>query len=529
MELVKQTIGSLLQEAADKWPDRPAIQWEDGMLTWSECRARVLKLASGLVKQGIRRGTHVAFLAPNSQDTFLMMLACWEIGAVTVMCNATLSAAELMPLMTLCDATALVTGGMYKQTNLLETADSLRLPLMPIIDLYADADTQTHIAMATILNQSADEALLAAQQTAVSSDDMAAILFTSGTTSMPKAVPSTHFMRVNNARIQARDLEATDADKFCVTIPLFHCFCISANLLSAVTCGACLCFPRSNRTAELMHTISTMRCTVFTSVPTLFHAMMARPDFDTYDISSLRIGLIGGAAYPAEQFVEIEQRFRFRLMSSLGQTEATAGLTVCNVNDTLAVRSTTVGHFMEHVEGSIRDEQNKALPIGKSGEICIRGYCVMPGYFHAPELTQAAIDADGWLHTGDMGYLDKDGNLHLTGRLKDMVIRGGENIAPAEIELCLIGCCSQIDQIKVVGVPDAHFGEELCACIVLRAGQTITEEDVREAVRSRLAYYKVPKYVVFVDQLPLTASGKIRPAETREMCIELLRCRGELA
>ncbi len=512
MELVQCTIGELLRQTAARWPDRPALQNEMEVLSWESCLKEVRIRAAELLSRGIEKGTHVGLLVPNTLEAFLMMLACWDIGAVTVMLNTSLTADELIPLLQLTEVDHMISGGQHKQIVLLDTVAQIleKYRPIPVLDLYQSFDK----------TRSTDAVEMA--EDAVLPSDRAAILFTSGTTSLPKAVPSTHFMRVNNGRIQARDQEATEQDKFCISIPLFHCFGMTANLLSAVAAGSCICFPRNNRTAELMKTIESMRCTVLTCVPTLYFAMMARKDFHSYDISCLRTGLIGGASYTPEQFARIEHEFGFLLMSSLGQTEATAGITVCYPTDSLEVRSSTVGHFMEHLEGCIQDASGQKLPVGQQGEICIRGYCVMEGYYRSPVQTAEAIDQEGWLHTGDMGYLDENENIHLTGRLKDLVIRGGENIAPAEIELCLIDACPEIQQIKVVGVPDTHYGEELCACVQLHPGCRVTEAELRVIAAKRLAYYKVPKYILFTEKIPTTASGKIRGGEVYEYCIRQL-------
>lgn len=518
MELVQLSIGQLLRQTAERWPNRPAVQNENVVLNWKQCLQEVRCRASFLLSHKIGKGSHIGMLVPNSVEAFLMMLACWDIGVVTVMLNTSLTAEELVPLLKLTETEILISGGERKETRLMDTVRQIQeqYRCKTVLDVYQPLKTTEDYT--SVLRAEAE----------VQPSDYAAILFTSGTTSTPKAVPSTHFMRVNNGRIQARDQDATEQDKFCVAIPLFHCFGMTANLLSAIAVGACICFPRSNRTIELMKTIETMRCTVLTCVPTLYFAMMARPDFNAYDISSLRTGLIGGAAYTPEQFIRIEEQFGFRLLSSLGQTEATAGITVCNPTDSIEVRSTTVGHFMEHLEGCIFDSEGGRLPLYQQGEICVRGYSVMEGYYHSPAQTAEVIDTDGWLHTGDTGYLDTCGNVHLTGRLKDLVIRGGENIAPAEIELCLVDVCPEIQQIKVIGVPDSHYGEELCACVQLRPGKSLGEVQLRRAAAERLAYYKIPKYILFMELLPTTASGKIRSTELRKICIAQLTEQGNL-
>ena len=310
---------------------------------------------------------------------------------------------------------------------------------------------------------------------AVTPSDTAAILFTSGSISAPKGVMSSHYSRVNSGIQQADDLRATSEDRFCITMPVFHCFCISVNLMASVASGACLCIPKDRHIQSILDTVEKCRCTVLSSVPTMYHAMLSRNKMEGRDISSLRIGFIGGANYPPESFIRIEQAIgpQFTLMSSLGQTECTAGITTSSVDDSIEVRSVTVGHFMSHVEGRIADiHTGETLPLGQKGEICARGYTNMQGYYGRPDLTAETIDAEGWVHTGDLGILDENGNVTLAGRLKELIIRGGENISPSEIELAL-SRMPEAANSKVVGVPDDHYGEEVCACVIPAEGAAL--------------------------------------------------------
>ena len=345
---------------------------------------------------------------------------------------------------------------------------------------------------------------------------------TSGTTSAPKAVMTSHYSRVNSGVQQAHDLGADENDRFCVAMPTFHCFCLSVNVMAACAVGACLYLPESRRTAALLTAISQGRCTVFSSVPTLFHAMFSREDFDSWDLSSLRTGFIGGNLYQPELFRQIDRRFGFTLLSSLGQTEATAGLTTAYLTDSLDVRASTLGHFMDHVEGKIANlETGAAQPTGEPGEICVRGYLVMQGYYGMPEETVKVIDRDGWLHTGDLGYLDGDGNLHMTGRLKELIIRGGENISPAEIEN-VAAQWPGVSFCKAVGVPDPHYGEEVCLCVIPRSSADRNETVLRRWLSEQLAAFRVPRYILFLEEFPRTSTGKIRPSELQSLAIRTL-------
>lgn len=280
--------------------------------------------------------------------------------------------------------------------------------------------------------------------------------------------------------------------------------------------------PSSRRTLDLLQAIKYGKITVFSCVPALFDAIISRPDFDSWNTSSLRIGYIGGSACNKEVFCEIEKKLGITLLSSLGQTEATAGLTTTYPTDPVELRCDSVGHFMDHIQGRIVSLQTgEDLPLGVSGEILIRGYNVMQGYYKNEFETNKAISEGGWLHTGDMGYLDGDGNIHLTGRTKELIIRGGENISPGEIE-SVLSRDPAVELCKAVGVPSKHYGEEVCLCVKLEANARRTEEEIITRLSKNLAYYKVPKYVLFFDSFPETATGKIQLSELKKIATERL-------
>jgi fatty-acyl-CoA synthase len=363
--------------------------------------------------------------------------------------------------------------------------------------------------------------ILAAAKSQVCASDSDMILFTSGTSGSPKGVITTHYSRVNNVRAQALVLDATYTDKFLIVLPMFHCFSLSASILAAMAVGACVCFPENRRTKTILKTIEENKCTILTAVPTLFSAILARNDIKDYDLSTLRTGLIGGSTYPPSLFRKICNELGFELLPSLGQTEATAGITAGRFSDSMEVKSQTVGRFLEHIEGSIKDMDGNLLSQGQQGEICIRGYNVMQGYYKRPDLTKMVIDNDGWLHTGDIGYIDDQLNIHLTGRIKDMIIRGGENIAPSEIE-DVIADLPGIRQVKVVGVPDDHYIEEICACIVCTDDSKVTPDEIRQYLKGFLAYYKIPKHIVFIDSLPMNQNNKVDINKCKDKALQIL-------
>lgn len=528
LPLENLTIGQLLRRSAAAHPHRPALEYNGRVWTYAEFEAEIDRIARILLGWGVRKGDHMGVWCEAEPNAIFVMHAGALIGAVVTMINTSLQHAELVERINTADIRFLVIGDGYKDVCFPVRAQGL-LPECPLLQgvLYVglSGDAQGHLTAADLEGGMASIDAVHEAEMQVRTEDPAYILFTSGTTSSPKPVLSSHFSRANSGVLQAHDLACTCEDRFCVAMPIFHCFCLSVNVMAALAVGGCLFIPVSRRTAVLLDAVHTSRCTVLSCVPALFHAMLARPDFDRFDLSSLRIGYIGGSMYPKELFCEIEEKFQFTLMSSLGQTEATAGITVCRRDDSLEVRSTTVGHFMDHVEGRIADVQTgEALPAGQIGEIQVRGYVLMQGYYHRPDETAKAFTADGWLHTGDLGCLDENGNLRITGRLKELIIRGGENISPAEIENFLAGD-KRIDQYKVIGVRDDHYGEEVCLCVVHGEEPHYTEDELRAMLLGRLSAFKVPRYILFMKDLPRTLTGKVRPGELRDRAEELLGLR----
>lgn len=504
-------IGGLLRRTAARFPDRPAIEYLGRVWTYSEVDALSDEIARSLLSIGAGKGVHVGIWANDRPNTLLCFYAAVKIGAVPVMLNTSLLPDEIENLALETDVDILIIDEGFRDVDFAEASRKFkRLRLKNKI--YIGQKHQKDLFSLTDLlglreKTRVDE--LEAAKAAVRDSDPDVILFTSGTFGSPKGVVTTHFSRVNIAIAQAQLVNATEHDKFLVAIPMFHCFSLSGNILAAMAAGACVYFPENRRTRILLDAIEKDRCTVFSAVPTLFSAILARPELDACDLSSLRTGLIGGSLYPPELFRKIRERMHFELLPSLGQTEATAGITGASPEDAEEELAMSVGHFLEHVEGEIRDPNTgDTLPNGAMGEVCIRGYNVMKGYYGLPELTDAVIDKNGWLHTGDLGYIDEAGCLRLTGRIKDLIIRGGENIAPGELE-CIIAADERVSQVKVLGVPDPHYIEEICACVATVQGALLSEDDVRRMISNKLAYYKVPKYVLFFDKLPLTGNGKI--------------------
>lgn len=509
------TIGELLRRSARRSPDRPAMEHMGRVWSYQELDRAVDGMAGRLLALGVQKGERVGIWCEAEPAAILLFYAVTRIGAVAVLLNTSLGREELEQLLLRTDVDWLGVGDGYKELDYPALCQGLEeaLPCLKQVFYIGERGCER----LPVLPGAAAAEVLRAAELAVAPEDTACILYTSGTTSCPKAVMGSHYSRANSGIQQAHDLGATEEDRFCVAMPTFHCFCLTVNIMAACAAGACLYLPESRRTQSLLAAVQEGRCTVLSCVPTLFHALIRREDLGEWDLSALRTGFIGGSLYSEKLFREIEEELGFTLLSSLGQTEATAGLTTAFLDDPIEVRASTVGHFMDHVEGKIADiHTGEPLPTGAAGEICIRGYNVMQGYYGQDEETKKAIDGDGWLHTGDMGYLDGDGNIHLTGRLKELIIRGGENISPAELESVLAED-ERIEACKAVGVPDEHYGEEVCLCVALKPDAVCTERELRDALTGRLASYKVPKYILFLKQLPATSTGKIQMRRLRDI------------
>lgn len=523
-ELRHITLGDMLAESARHYATLPAVEYDGQRIPYAALDRWSDDIAKALLAAGVKRGAHVAIWETDRPATLACFFGAVKIGAVAVLPNTSLTGAEMCALLRESDVTFLFYGDGYRDISFPEVVAELPAP---------QAARRVHIGKRSMAGaepleaflargSAVSDAALAAAKEQVRPEDPAAMLFTSGTVGASRGVLTSHYARVNSAIQQAEDLFTTPEDRFLVAIPMFHCFSLSANVLGALSAGACVVFPENRRTLTLLTAIDAGRCTVFHAVPTLFHALLARPDFDTFELSSLRIGLIGGACSEPEQMRAFRERMGYELLPSLGLTEATGGITVARPSDPLPVKLETVGHFMDHIEGRICDpESGRPLPSGQTGEICVRGYCVMQGYYGLPEQTRAAIDGEGFLHTGDLGFLDGDGNVHYRGRRKEVIIRGGENIFPGEIEAC-IRRDARVRDVRVVGVPDAHYGEEVCACVVAAPGGGLDAEAVRSIVRAALAYYKVPRHVLFFDALPAGGSGKVRLGVLREQALQRL-------
>ncbi len=515
-ELKQATIGQMFAETAKRYSLRAAMEFGGKQWSYAQLDGSTDDIAAGLIALGFRKGDVLGFWCEAEPNTVLLFYAALKIGAVPAMFHPGFREKELRDLAQRCHIRGFAFGGSRGESPV-PAVQSLGLPADAVWYIGETAQSQLPDLHSLIrLGKTVPRSVLADAKARVCPADAATLLFTSGTTGDSKIVPDTHFSWVNMGIQQARDLDATCCDRFCVALPVCHCFSISVNLMAALAVGGCLYFPRSRHTEDLLTAISAGKCTIFSSVPALFHALVSRKDLEKFDLSSLRTGFIGGSICTEALFLRISRRLGITLLSSLGQTEATAAITTTTAKDPLTLRARTVGHMIPHVEGKILDLQSgEPLPPGQRGELCIRGYSCMQGYYGDPEATAAAIDPAGFLHTGDVGYFDDAGNLHLTGRRKELIIRGGENISPAEIANVVMQD-ERVLECQCVGVPDAHYGEEVCLCVRLKPGAELAPEEILARLRESLASYKLPKYIVLLDQFPRTPGGKIRTGALAE-------------
>ncbi|MGV2288138.1 AMP-binding protein [Trinickia sp. YCB016] len=538
--LSEATIGEFLRDTAQRFPERQAVVFrEQGVRwTWKEFDERVDQLAAGLLSLGIAKGDRVAIWSPNRFEWLLTQFATARIGAVLVNINPAYRVSELEYALRKVGIKALVTAEQFKTSKyismLLDIAPELasqqtgylhcaRLPELRTVISVGDSGLPGVLPFSAVMGKG--EAILRDEgQTtiALSAHDRINVQFTSGTTGNPKGATLTHRNIVNNGRFVAMAMKLTEADSLCIPVPLYHCFGMVLAVLACVSVGAQMVFPGEGFDAgATLAAVAQERCTALHGVPTMFIAALEHPDFASYDLSSLRTGIMAGSPCPIETMKQVVAKMHMREVTiAYGMTETSPVSFQSAITDPLDKRTSTVGRIQPHLEVKIVDPLGNIVPVGATGELCTKGYSVMLGYWGDEEKTRESI-IDGWMHTGDLATIDADGYCNIVGRLKDMVIRGGENIYPREIEEYLFRH-PKIQNVQVFGVPDEKTGEELCAWVVLRQGEYASEEDIRDFCRGQIAHYKVPKYVRFVDELPLTVTGKVQKFAMREEMIRLL-------
>jgi len=527
------TVGHLLTRLADALPDREALVYSHLGLrfTFKTLEAEARRIARGLLTHGVARGDRVAVWATNVPEWIVLQFALAKMGAILVTVNTALRAQEVHYLLRQSESSTLVTIRGFRDVDYLnelrmvgaigggDAARATALPALRRVIFVGDACPDDLISYATVRNVGASEpdTTLDACEAAVRPDDVINMQYTSGTTGFPKGVMLSSRNIVNNGYWLGAGLGFTANDRLCLCVPLFHCFGCVIGVLGAYTHGACLCAVESFDARKVLETIERERCTALYGVPTMFLAELEDPEFDRFDLSSLRTGIMAGALCPEPLMRKVIDRMHLPEMTiAYGLTETSPGLTQTPRDATLEERTQTVGRVLPEIEVRIVDpETGEDVPSGERGELWARGYVVMQGYYNMPEQTAAAITSDGWLRSGDQASIDEHGNVRITGRIKDLIIRGGENVAPKEIEDMLRQHPAVAD-VSVYGISSEFFGEEVAAAIRPAPGAAIDAADVMQFCQQRLARFKVPRFVRIVDSFPMTASGKIQKFKLRE-------------
>jgi fatty-acyl-CoA synthase len=534
--LLGDTIGRSLDAAARRWPDREALvsPSHDVRWTWRELAERVEALAAGFLALGLERGARIGIWSLNRPEWTLTQFAAAKAGLILVTINPAYRLSELEFALAKVGCAAIVTATAFKTSQYMEMLNTLlpelatsqpgelraaRLPqLRAVIQIGGPAcpGTLAFEEVARMGSQRHREARAALTRT-LQFDDAVNIQFTSGTTGSPKGVTLTHHNILNNGYFVGRAMRLTENDRICIPVPLYHCFGMVMGNLAAVTSGATMVYPGEGfDPLATLRTVAQEKCTTLYGVPTMFIAELDHPEFASFDLSSLRTGIMAGAPCPIEVMRRVNEAMNMRdITIAYGMTETSPVSFQSATDDPLERRVSTVGRIHPHVEVKVIDLEGRIVPRGERGELCTRGYSVMLGYWDEPEKTRDVLDANGWMHTGDLAVIDREGYCNIVGRIKDMVIRGGENLYPREIEEFLYRH-PKIQDVQIFGVADDRYGEELCAWIRTRAGESLTPDEIRAFCEGQIAHNKIPRYVEFVDEFPMTVTGKIQKFMMRE-------------
>lgn len=547
MHLIEESLGNYFEKQVAVDPDHEFIIYPDRNLrfTYGQFNERVNNLAKGLLAIGITKGDHVGIWAKNVPDWLTFMFATAKIGAVLVTVNTAYKSHEVEYVLKQSDMKALAMIDSYRDVDYLEIINELVPELktsergrlksknFPYLKSIIYVGQEKHRGMYNtnelmLLGSHYPDDKLREIMASVDCDDVVNMQYTSGTTGFPKGVMLTHKNILNNGLSIGDRQRFTYVDKLCFPVPLFHCFGIVLGVMAVLTHRATLVMLEVFEPLLVLAAVHKEKCTALYGVPTMFIAEYTHPMFDMFDLSSLRTGIMAGSTCPVEAMKKVVNDMHcYQITSVYGLTEASPGMTQTAVDDPLELRVETVGKHFPSVEVRVVDpDTNEPVPLNTVGEICCRGYNVMKGYYKMPEETIKVIDEDGWLHSGDLGTCDENGYYRITGRIKDMIIRGGENIYPREIEELLL-TMPEITDVQVVGIPDKKYGEIVGAFVILKKSADFTEADIRDYALSKIARYKVPKHIFIVDEFPLTASGKIQKYRLRELAVELLNEQGE--
>jgi fatty-acyl-CoA synthase len=546
MQLLDYTLGGILEKWAYETPDKEFIVYPDRNLrfTYKQFNDRVDALAKGLLYLGVQPGDKVGIWAKNVPDWTTVMFATAKIGAILVTINTSYKIAELEYLLKNADINTLFLVDGYRDSDYVQmmfelvpelkeqSRGELKSEKFPELNNVVFIGQQKHRGMFNtseliLLGNHVDDIELESIRDTLNCHDVINMQYTSGTTGFPKGVMLSHHNILNNGYATGQCMKFTSDERLLVCVPMFHCFGCVLALCAIITHGATMVFNEDFDPLTVLASVQKEKCTALYGVPTMFIAELNHPMFNMFDLSSLRTGIMAGAPCPIETMSQVMTKMHMKdVIIVYGQTESSPGMTATRAHNSPEVRATTVGFGYPNVEVKIVNPENgEECPPEVQGEICCRGYNVMKGYYKNPDATQKAIDSEGWLHSGDLAVKTEDGFYRITGRIKDMIIRGGENIYPREIENFLYNM-PQIETVEVAGISSPKYGEEVAAFIRLKQGQTLTEEEVTDFCRGKIARFKTPKYIFFVNEFPMTASGKIQKYKLGKLGEQWCRERG---
>jgi fatty-acyl-CoA synthase len=524
VSLLGETIGANFERMATRYATREALVscHQNLRFTYAELNGEIDVIARGLMSMGLRVGDRLGLWSPNYAEWALVQYATAKIGVILVNINPAYRLHELAFVLNQSGCRMLIAAPNFKTSNYVEMVDAVRADVPGLESALFFFSPEWEQLRSNAARTSPEE--LRARMDTLQFDDPINIQYTSGTTGFPKGATLTHHNILNNGYFVGEGCKYTEHDRVCVPVPLYHCFGMVMGNLGATTHGSCIVYPEAAfDPGATLKALETERCTSLYGVPTMFIAQLGHPNFSTTDFDSLRTGLMAGSPCPVEVMKQVTAQMHMPEVGiAYGMTETSPVSTQTDTDDTLDRRTGTVGRVMPHVEVKVIDpETGRVVERGVSGELCTRGYSVMSGYWNEPEKTAQAIDPGGWMHTGDLAVMDVDGYVNIVGRIKDMIIRGGENVYPREIEEFLY-THPLVADVQVIGVPDAKYGEEIMAWVKLVETANATETDgeqIREFCRGKIAHYKVPRYVKFVNDFPMTVTGKVRKIEMRETSI----------
>lgn len=536
------TISGLLADTVARWADRPAVVFREQDLrwTWAQFAAEVDRLAAGLVALGLQRGDRVGIWSPNRAEWLVTQFATARVGIILVNINPAYRLTELEYALNASGCCAIVTAERLRTSNYLgmlqtllpelDTAQpgrlmSRRLPTLQYVIRMGSERSPGMLGYDEVMSRgdaALDRSALEAASAALDCHDPINIQFTSGTTGNPKGATLTHHNVVNNARFVAQAMRFGEADSLCIPVPLYHCFGMVLSVLACVSTGAQMVFPGEVFDAGVtLAAVAAERCTALHGVPTMFIAELDHPEFERFDLGTLRTGIMAGAPCPIETMKRVVAQMHMgEVTIAYGMTETSPVSFQSSTGDPIDRRVSTVGRIQPHLEAKVVDVAGQVLPVGQPGELWVRGYSVMRGYWGDEERTHEAI-VDGWMRTGDLATIDAQGYCNIVGRVKDMLIRGGENIYPREIEEFLYRH-PKVQSVQAFGVPDPRYGEEVCVWIVLKPGEQASEDEIRDFCRDQIAHYKIPRYVRFVPEMPMTITGKAQKFVMRQRMIDEL-------